>query len=85
MPANWKSAAKIALAVTALTGAYLAGATGLPTNVSKLDQAHDLLSKANAVLGSIQTRQGLGAIDAAKAKITGAQQDIQAAKQQIGG
>lgn len=85
MPATWKSFAKISLAVTALAAAYMAGATGMPTNVNKLDQAHDMLTKANAILGSIQTRTGYGAIESAKAKISGAQQDIQTAKAQIGG
>jgi hypothetical protein len=85
MPTNLKSAAKISIAIVALAAAFMAGAAGLPTNVNKLDQAHDLLSKANAILGSIQSRQGYGAIEAAKAKVSGAQQDIQTAKQQIGG
>ncbi len=85
MPSAWKTFAKIAAAVAALTAAYVAGATGLPANVNKLDQAHDMLTKANAILGSIQTRAGYGAIETAKAKISGAQQDIQTAKQQIGG
>jgi hypothetical protein len=38
-----------------------------------------------AILGSIQSRQGYGAIESAKARISGAQQDIQTAKQQMGG
>lgn len=85
MPAIWKNAANIWLAISALAAAYLAGATEMPTNVNKLDQAHDLLTKEHAILGSIQSRQGYGAIEATKAKVSGAQQDIQAASQQIGG
>lgn len=85
MPRTMKTMAKVSLAVAAVTAAYIAGAAGLPTNVNKLDQAHDLLTKANAILGSIQSRQGYGAIESAKAKVTGAQQDIQTAKSQIGG
>jgi hypothetical protein len=85
MPVTLKTFAKVSLAVSCLTAAYVAGATGLPANVNKLDQAHDLLSKANAILGSIQSRQGYGAIEAAKAKLSAAQQDIQTAKQQMGG
>lgn len=85
MPTTWKTFAKISLAVTALAAAYWAGASGVPTNADRLDQAHDLLTKANAVLGAIQSRQGYAAIEAARAKVTGAQQDIQTAKQQIGG
>lgn len=78
MPITLKNAAKISLAAAALAAAYMAGATGLPTNANKLDQAH-------AVLGSIQSRPAYGAIEAAKAKISGAQQDIQTAKTKVGG
>jgi hypothetical protein len=85
MPITLKNAAKISLAAAALAAAYMAGATGLPTNANKLDQAHDLLTKAHAVLGSIQSRPAYGAIEAAKAKISGAQQDIQTAKTKVGG
>lgn len=85
MPMTLKTFAKISLAVVALSAAYLAGATGLPSNAAKLDQAHDLLTKAHAILSNIQSRPGYGAIEAAKAKVSGAQQDIQTAKQQIGG
>jgi hypothetical protein len=84
MPVNLKTAAKIALSVAALSAAFVAGAVTNETT-NKIDQTHDMLTKADAILGSIVTRKGLGAIESARAKIKGAQQDLQTAKSHIGG
>ncbi len=84
MPVNLKAVAKVALAVAALSAAFVAGAVTNETT-NKIDQTHDLLTKADAVLGSIVTRQGIAAIGSARTKIKSAMQDLQTAKSQNGG
>lgn len=84
MPDALKSAAKVAMAATSLALAYWAGAANAEA-VAKLDQAHDLLTKGRAVLGTIDSRPSYGAVEAAKAKIDGALNDIANARKQNGG
>jgi hypothetical protein len=78
----------VAAAVASLMGmSYMAG-TAHSTNtaaVNKLDQSVDFLKKAQAILGSIATRQGVGNIDAAKAAIDTSLSEIAKAKTANGG
>ena len=86
MPANLRPSAKIILLAAALTGAYAAGAANSnPQAITSLNQSVDLLVKANAVLGSVQSRASYAKVESAKAKITGALADIDMAVKQNGG
>lgn len=78
----------MATAVASLMAmSYMAGTaqTANTAAVNKLDQSADLLKKAQAVLGSIVTRQGVGNIDAAKASIDTSLGEIAKAKAANGG
>jgi hypothetical protein len=78
----------VATAVASLMGmSYMAGTaqSQFPTTVNKLDQSVDHLKKAQAILGSIVTRQGVGNIDAAKAAINTSLSEIAKAKAANGG
>jgi hypothetical protein len=86
MPAKFRANAKFFLLAIALGLAYAAGAASSnPQAVASLNQSADLLVKAHAVLGSIQSRASYGSVESAKAKINGALADIETAVKQNGG
>jgi hypothetical protein len=86
MPGQLKRITKIAIAAAALSTAYFAGAaSGNPQAVASLNQSVDLLVKAKALLGSVQSRPSYATVEKAKLKIDGALTDIQTAVQQNGG
>lgn len=85
---SFKNAASVALLGVAMLGAYAAGRAeaALPDAVNKLNQAHDLLTKARAVLDNAGTnRMGYGNVEKAKASIDTALAETQKAVNANGG
>jgi hypothetical protein len=74
-------------AIAAMIASYSLGAASAQgsTAAAKLDQSHDLLTKASAVIGSIVTRKGVTEVNMAKASVDKAIADVAAAKAAVGG
>lgn len=84
---NFKRLAFAGAAIAAMIASYSLGAASAQgsTAANKLDQSHDLLTKASAVIGSIATRKGAAEVGAAKASVDKAIADVAAAKAAVGG